>query len=83
MDPTFRGHYHSGEKHPPDIDRVLSRAFENGISKIIITGMSLESSHAAIDMARSDGKIYTYTYTKIIMSCSITKEFFQFRSYYR
>ncbi|XP_065206695.1 deoxyribonuclease TATDN1 [Planococcus citri] len=59
-DPVFHGFYHQSAKpkHPPDLKHVLTRAFNNGLTRIIITGTSLESSKTAIEIAKTDERLF-------------------------
>eukprot|EP00051_Salpingoeca_urceolata_P020500 m.308308 g.308308 ORF g.308308 m.308308 type:complete len:151 (+) comp19631_c1_seq12:246-698(+) len=50
-DPMFRGSYRGKQKHEDDLDLVLARAEEAGVSQMMITGTSLSDSKAALEMA--------------------------------
>lgn len=52
----YRGVYHGSQKHDPDLNHVLDRAWSGGLQKIIVTGGSLEESKRALDIAQTDGK---------------------------
>lgn len=54
-DPMYNGLYHGSKKHEGDLLQVLSRAWDAGLSKIIITGGSLEDSKTALDVAKTNG----------------------------
>lgn len=41
LDSMFMGRYNGSDKHPPDLDSVLDRAWSAGLEKIIVTGESL------------------------------------------
>lgn len=58
-DPMYQGVYNEKEKHAPDLNDVLSRAWDHGLAKIIITGGSLEDSKTALALAQTDGKLYS------------------------
>ena len=47
--------FHAFEK---DLDEVIKRAFESGVSKIINVGTSLESSQKAVELARDYDNLY-------------------------
>ncbi len=47
--------FHSFEK---DYDEVIKKAFENGVTKIINTGTSIESSEKAIELAQKYDNLY-------------------------
>ncbi|ORY34938.1 hypothetical protein BCR39DRAFT_515713 [Naematelia encephala] len=51
-DPQFTGNYHNRQKHPSDIDSILSRAKARGVERILITGTSLEESRTSLDLAK-------------------------------
>ncbi|ENN70244.1 hypothetical protein HUJ04_013122 [Dendroctonus ponderosae] len=57
-DGMYQGMYNGSKKHDADIGGVLKRSWEGGLSKMIITGGSLEESQRAIDLARTDDKLY-------------------------
>ncbi|CAI5993210.1 unnamed protein product, partial [Closterium sp. NIES-64] len=57
-DGMFQGCYHGKQAHPPDLQAVLSRAWEAGVEKIIITGGSLEESRAALALAETDDRLF-------------------------
>uniref|UniRef100_A0A7S0YMN6 TatD related DNase n=1 Tax=Polytomella parva TaxID=51329 RepID=A0A7S0YMN6_9CHLO len=44
--------------HSPDLDRVLDRAWESGVQKIIITGGSLSESEEALKLALTDDRLF-------------------------
>lgn len=52
----YQGVYHGSKKHDPDLDKVLTRSWDAGMDKMIITGGSLIDSKKAIDLSRSDCK---------------------------
>lgn len=66
------GLYHGSKKHEPDLLNVLSRAWDAGLKKIIITGGNLEDSEKALNLAKTEGKIvanlllYIYSFYEII-----------------
>ena len=51
-DPIFRGMYHGKQRHPDDLNAVLSRAKEIGCQKLIVTGSDLTNSKEALDIAK-------------------------------
>ncbi|KAL1501957.1 hypothetical protein ABEB36_007179 [Hypothenemus hampei] len=57
-DSMYQGIYNGSTKHRPDIEDVLKRSWESGLTKIIITGGSLDESRKAIDLAKSDDRLY-------------------------
>ena len=50
VDDMYQGVYRGSRKHDPDLDVVLQRAWAAGLSKIIITGTSLEESRQALEV---------------------------------
>lgn len=58
LDPMYQGSYHGSDKayHPPDLPAVLERAWDAGVSKIIITAGNLEEAKAALALARTHGE---------------------------
>ncbi|KAI0116328.1 TatD family hydrolase [Nemania sp. FL0031] len=59
-DPIFRGVYHGKERHPDDLQAVVSRAHEVGCQKLLITGSDFKSSRHALDIAKEyPGVVYT------------------------
>ncbi|OHW90232.1 TatD family hydrolase [Colletotrichum incanum] len=59
-DPIFRGLHHGKQRHPHDLDGVISRAKEVGCSKLIVTGSDFTSSRDALDIAKQyPGVVYT------------------------
>ncbi|GBP13952.1 Putative deoxyribonuclease TATDN1 [Eumeta japonica] len=57
-DNMYQGIYHGSKKHEPDIDKVLKRAWNGGLERIIITGGSLSESEAAINLSRTDSRLF-------------------------
>ncbi|KAI0809487.1 TatD family hydrolase [Xylaria sp. FL0064] len=59
-DPIFRGVYHGKERHPDDLQAVVSRAQEVGCQKLIVTGSDFASSRHALEIAKQyPGIVYT------------------------
>ncbi|XP_046674379.1 putative deoxyribonuclease TATDN1 [Homalodisca vitripennis] len=57
-DPMYKGIYNGTKKHEPDLSNVLSRAWKQGLEKIIITGTSLEESKEAVEIAKTDDRLF-------------------------
>ncbi|XP_060082848.1 deoxyribonuclease TATDN1-like [Ylistrum balloti] len=57
-DPVFRGIYHGSKKHEDDFADILNRAFEYGMTKMMITGGSLKDSEEALVLCKSHGALY-------------------------
>ncbi|KAI0407005.1 TatD family hydrolase [Xylaria palmicola] len=59
-DPIFRGVHHGKERHPDDLQAVVSRAQVVGCQKLIITGSDFTSSRHALEIAKEyPGVVYT------------------------
>ncbi|KAI5710435.1 hypothetical protein M8J76_013716 [Diaphorina citri] len=59
-DAMYEGFYSSkNQKHEPDIDHVLNRAWNAGLEKIIITGTNVEDSISSLKLAQSDERLYS------------------------
>ncbi|XP_018577768.1 putative deoxyribonuclease TATDN1 isoform X2 [Anoplophora glabripennis] len=54
----YAGMYNGSKKHEPDLQQVLGRSWEAGLNKIIITGGSLEESEKALELAKTDDRLY-------------------------
>lgn len=55
-DEMYQGIYHGSKKHEADLSHVLKRAWDAGLSKMIITGTSLTDSKTALELAKTNGK---------------------------
>lgn len=58
-DPMYQGIYHGSRKHQPDLDRVLERSWNNNLSRIIVTAGTLEESKKALEIARTDDRLFS------------------------
>ncbi|KAJ8958633.1 hypothetical protein NQ318_016358 [Aromia moschata] len=58
-DAMYSGIYNGGKKHEPDLQHVLKRSWDAGLSKIIITGGNLEESKKALELANTDDRLYS------------------------
>lgn len=54
----YQGEYHGTKYHEPDLDAVLSRAWQSGVQKIIITAGTLEESRRALELAKTDERLF-------------------------
>lgn len=54
----YQGVYHGNKKHEADLDLVLKRAWDGGLSKMIITGTSLSDSKTALELAKTNKQLY-------------------------
>jgi TatD DNase family protein len=60
LDPMFNGVYHGKTKHEDDFKQVLERGFQQaGVEKIIITAGTLEEARNALELARTDSRLYS------------------------
>ncbi|CAG0902427.1 unnamed protein product [Darwinula stevensoni] len=58
-DPMYQGVYNGSEKHPPDLDAVLERAWDQKVEKIMVTGGSLSDSRAALALAKLHERLFS------------------------
>mmetsp|Transcript_1820 Transcript_1820/g.2331 ORF Transcript_1820/g.2331 Transcript_1820/m.2331 type:complete len:309 (+) Transcript_1820:38-964(+) len=58
-DPMFRGVYMDKQTHQPDLSAVLNRAYNAGLTKIMITGGNLDDTKEALKMTTQDARLYT------------------------
>lgn len=54
----YQGEYNGTTYHEPDLDAVLERAWASGVEKIIITAGTLAESRQALEMARTDSRLF-------------------------
>ncbi|KAK5775396.1 hypothetical protein PVK06_043281 [Gossypium arboreum] len=57
-DGMFKDIYNGKQHHVSDIATVLSRAWNAGVDRIIVTGGSLEESKEALAIAETDGRLF-------------------------
>ena len=53
-DPMFRGVYRGKSKHEDDLALVLERAWQAGVTHMLVTGTSLEESREALQLVARD-----------------------------
>jgi len=58
-DPVYRGIYRGKQAHEDDFMMMLNRAKDVGVSKIMITGTTLEESAKALEVAKLDASLYS------------------------
>ncbi|KAK8798417.1 hypothetical protein WA588_003498 [Blastocystis sp. NMH] len=58
-DEVYDGVYRGKVKHPSDRKEVLERAWNVGVSKIMITAGNLEETKQALALARTDPRLYS------------------------
>lgn len=51
----YSGIYNGNQKHAPDLKEVLDRAWNAGVSKMIVTGTDLNESAKAIELTKLHG----------------------------
>lgn len=51
----YSGMYNGSKKHEPDIDKVLSRAWNVGLEKIFITAGNLSDVRNSLKLANTNG----------------------------
>jgi len=59
LDGMFQGEYNGSRKHAPDLEQVLARAWEAGLSHIIITAGNLDEARKALELAGSDRRLFS------------------------
>ncbi|KAJ8925993.1 hypothetical protein NQ315_009848 [Exocentrus adspersus] len=57
-DVMYSGVYNGKKKHEPDLQHVLQRSWDAGLDKIILTGGNLEESEKALELAKTDDRLY-------------------------
>eukprot|EP00884_Botryococcus_braunii_P006182 jgi/Botrbrau1/15565/Bobra.0274s0008.2 len=57
-DSMFKGHYNDKQYHPEDLKDVLGRAWAASMERIVVTAGSLNEAKAALDLARTDGRLF-------------------------
>lgn len=58
-DAMYRGIYRSNKKHPDDFKHMMSRAKNQGVEAMIITGGSLTDSKEALELANQESNLYS------------------------
>uniref|UniRef100_A0A224XSU1 Deoxyribonuclease TATDN1 n=1 Tax=Panstrongylus lignarius TaxID=156445 RepID=A0A224XSU1_9HEMI len=58
IDSTFTGIYHGKSAHENDLEKVLGRAWEIGMEKIMITGTTYDDSKRAYTLSLGDKRLY-------------------------
>jgi len=57
-DSMYMGEYNGSSKHIPDLQAVIDRAREAGVSKMMVTGGNLEESRKAIDLSKQHSDLF-------------------------
>lgn len=58
-DMFLKGEYNGSQKHPSDLEHVLGRAWDAGLSHIIITAGNLDEARRALELAGSDRRLFS------------------------
>lgn len=58
-DEMYQGVYHGSKKHEADLDQVLKRAWDAGLTRMIITGTSLSDSKTALALAKTNDQLFS------------------------
>lgn len=58
-DEMYQGVYHGSKKHEADLDQVLKRAWDAGLTKMMITGTSLSDSKTALELAKTNEHLFS------------------------
>lgn len=58
-DEMYQGVYHGSRKHEADLDQVLKRAWDAGLTRMIITGTSLSDSKTALELAKTNDQLFS------------------------
>ncbi|KAJ3646436.1 hypothetical protein Zmor_024024 [Zophobas morio] len=58
-DLMYMGMYNNSAKHEADLEQVLKRSWDAGLKKIIITGGNLVESEKALNIAKTDERLFT------------------------
>jgi len=57
-DDMFKGSYNGKEAHASDIQKVIERAIEQNVDKMMITGTCLEDIKEAVQLIRDLGEVF-------------------------
>ncbi|CAG9467050.1 unnamed protein product [Pedinophyceae sp. YPF-701] len=58
LDGMYKGEYHGKKYHEPDLERVLQRAWDAGVDKMMITAGTLDEAKEALELAKTDERLY-------------------------
>lgn len=58
LDDMYQGNYRGKDRHDADLDTVLQRAWDNRLDKIMITAGTLQESKDALNMAKTDERLF-------------------------
>ncbi|XP_058466207.1 deoxyribonuclease TATDN1 [Malaya genurostris] len=57
-DPMFQGIYGNSSKHQPDLDIVLTRGWNGGLQKIIVTCGNVSDCSSAVNIVNTDDRLF-------------------------
>jgi len=57
-DPMYIGNYRGKQRHDPDLDKVLERAWANRLDRIILTGGTLAESKKCWELTKTDHRLF-------------------------
>ncbi|BDA43738.1 Putative deoxyribonuclease TATDN1 [Coccomyxa sp. Obi] len=58
LDPMYSGEYNGKQYHKADLQAALRRSYAAGVERIIITAGSLSEARAALQLARTDERLF-------------------------
>lgn len=59
LDSMYAGEYNGSKKHEADLEHVLARAWDAGLTSIIITAGNLDEARKALELAGSDPRLFS------------------------
>ena len=65
----YQGMYNGSKKHEPDLDKVLLRAWNIGIQKIIVTAGNYDECVRSLELVKSDGNFSCCFILRIVCKC--------------
>ncbi|ODN02090.1 putative deoxyribonuclease TATDN1 [Orchesella cincta] len=58
-DDMYSGMYNGSKKHEPDLDKVLDRAWAQGVDKIFVTAGNLEEAKRAVNVCKENDRLWS------------------------
>lgn len=77
LDLMFQGRYRGKQKHPEDINQVISRAHAFHVDKMLITASSIEESRSHFELCKLHQE---FTQTAGVHPCTVGNEFYKPRA---
>ena len=59
LDGMYQGNYNGKNKHPPDLQSVLKRSWNMGLTHLIVTAGNLQESRDALKFVENDDRLYS------------------------